>query len=226
MKLTIAGQSFSQTVVVRDDPRATPAMLADAKREFEFAMKIYDAMRLTHRAFRQLATVRAGLKPLLTSTNEQAATVATNLDARLVQLDGTDWTGLLIPDEDQDDFDPDEAEEQGIKHPDFIVPRPVSVSKDYDDPTSVLGRKFANTNHAPALTIVSSDLGTMLTKAMTMPDVVAAADYDRSCQQLSGVLDAWRAINGSELAGINAELVKQKLPPLPIAAIVPGILCK
>jgi len=100
------------------------------------------------------------------------------------------------------------------------------VSKDYDDPSSVLGRRFANINHSPALTIISADLGTMLTKAMTTPDIVAGADYDRSCQQLSDVLDVWRAINASELTGVNAELAKQKLSPLPIATTVPTISCR
>jgi hypothetical protein len=183
-------------------------------------------MQITHRAFLQLASVRAGLRPLLASTDERTTALATNLEARLVQLDGTDWTGLIIPDEDMDDFDADEAEEQGIKHPDFIPPKPVSVSKDYDDPTSILGRRFANVNHSPALTIVSADLGEMLIKAMTMPDVVAGADYDRSCQQLSDVLDTWRAMNASELASVNVELTKLKLSPLPIAATVPTVVCR
>ena len=39
-----------------------------------------------------------------------------------------------------------------------MPPKPVSVSKDYDDPTTILGRRFANVNHSPALTIVSADL--------------------------------------------------------------------
>lgn len=226
VKLTVAGRSFSQTLVVRDEPGATPAAIADARREFDFAMKIYDAMQITHRAFLQIARARSGLSPLLASTDDQTAALATGLDARLVQLDGTDWTGLILPEEDQDDFDPDEAEEQGIKHPDFIPPKPVSVSKDYDDPTTILGRKFFNVNHAPALTIVSSDLGTMLTKVMTTPDVVTAADYDRTCQQLVGVLDTWRATNAGDLARANTELTRLKLPALPIAATVPAIACK
>ena len=64
---------------------------------------------------------------------------------------------------------------------------PVSISKDYDDPTSILGRAFNNGNHAPALATLSAGLGGMLTKtidAVAAPDATAVADYVRSCQQL------------------------------------------
>jgi len=170
--------------------------------------------------------VRAQLQRLLTSTDGDVAAMAAAIDARLVQIDGTDWTGLVIPDADQDDFDPDEAEEQGIKHPDFVPPQPVSVSKDYDDPTSILGRKFANVNHAPALTPLSADLGTMLTRAIATPDASVAADYDRACRQLSGVLDLWRAITTQDLARANAELASRTMPPLPVAPAVPALVCR
>jgi hypothetical protein len=226
VKLTVGGQSYVQPLVVRPDPKSTPATLAAARREYDLALKVYDAMDVAHRAFMQLARVRARLKPMLTSTDDEVVATATALETQLVQLDGSDWTGLIIPDEDQDDFDPNEAEEQGIKHPDFIPPKPVSVSKDYDDPTSILGRRFEAVNHAPAFATISADLGSMLTKVMRTPDVVAGADYDRTCQQLSGVLDAWRTVNAQQLAHVNAEFARKKLPPLPIAATVPAIVCR
>src|SRR6185436_5042941 len=224
--LRIAGRSYMQPLIVKNDPRATPAMLAAERREFDLAMKIYDAMRVAHDAFLQLARVRARLKPFLTSADDNVATTAADLETRLVQLDGSDWTGLIVPDEDQDDFDLDEAEEQGVKHPDFIPPKPVSVSKDYDDPTSILGRKFASVNHSPAFATLSADLGTMLTKTIKTPDTVTGADYDRSCQLLSGVLDAWRVMNAQDLARVNAELATKKLAALPVAATVPAIVCR
>jgi hypothetical protein len=230
VRLTVAGQVYTQPLDVHNDAHLgeAPATLAAQRRQFDLAMKVYDAMQIAHRAFLQLARVRAGLRPLLTSTDPDIAVTATDLDARLVQLDGSDWTGLVIPDEDEDEFDPDEAEEQGIKHPDFVPPKPVSVSKDYDDPTSILGRRFANVDHAPAFATVSVAFGGMLTKTVeagAAPDAVAVADYERSCRQLSGVLDAWRAVNAQDLPRVNAELATRRLPLLPIASTVPSIVC-
>jgi hypothetical protein len=230
VRLTVAGQAYTQPLTVHNDPRVgeAPATLSAQRRQFALAMKVYDAMRIAHREFAQLARVRAQLKPLLTSTDSDVAGPAADLDARLVQLDGSDWTDLIIPDEDQEEFDPAEAEEQGIKHPDFVPPKPVSVSKDYDDPTSILGRRFANVDRAPAFATVSVALGGMLAKAAdagAAPDATAVADYERSCRQLSGVLEAWRAVNAQDLPRANAELVTRRLPALPIARSVSTIAC-
>jgi hypothetical protein len=230
VRLTVAGKPYAQPFVVHNDSRVgeAPATVAAQRRQFDLALKMYDAMQIAHREFMRLGRVRAQLRSLLSSSDEQVAAAATDLDARLVQLDGSDWTDLIIPDEDPDEFDPEEAEEQGIKHPDFIPPKPVSISKDYDDPTSILGRHFANVEHAPALATVSVAFGGMLTKtidAAAAPDATAVADYERSCRQLSGVLEAWRAVNAQDLPRLNAELARRKLPPLPIATSVSTIAC-
>jgi len=221
--LTVARRTYSQTLVVRDDPRATPAARAAARRAYDLAMPMYDAMQIAHRSFVQIQRVRAGLRPLVASADPQVAATAADLDARLVQLDGSDWTGLVIP--DADDEAAGEVDEKEGKHPDFVPPKPVSVSKDYDDPTSILGRRFANVNHAPALTPLSADLGAIMTRAVATPDL-AGADYDRACQELSGVLDVWRSINGQDLASVNTLLASRKLPALPFAASVPAIVCR
>jgi hypothetical protein len=228
VRLTVAGAAYTQPLVVRDDPGAGSASMPAAARrqQFDLTMKMYDAMRVAHREFVQLSRLRAQLKPLLTSADAQVAASAVDLNARLTDLDGSDWTGLVIP--DADDEAAGEVDEKEGKHPDFVPPKPVSVSKDYDDPTSILGRRFANVDHPPALATVSSAFGSMLTrtvKAAGAPDAVAVADYDRSCQQLAGVLDGWRALNVQDLPALNAELVRRNLPPMPIATSVSTITC-
>jgi hypothetical protein len=227
IRLTAAGTTCTQPLVVRDDPGvgSSSAMLAARRQQFDLAMKMYDAMRVAHQEFVQLSRLRAQLKPLLTSADAEVAASAADLNARLTDLDGSDWTGLVIPDADDEAGEVDEKEG---KHPDFVPPKPVSVSKDYDDPTSILGRLFANVDHPPALATVSSAFGGMLTrtiKAAGAPDAVAVADYDRSCQQLAGVLDAWRALNVQDLPALNAELVRRNLRPMPIATSVSTIAC-
>lgn len=227
VRLTVAGTTYTQSLVVRGGSGQgdAPATLAARRQQFDLAMKMYNAMRIAHAEFVQLSRVRAQLKPMLTSANTELAALAASLDARLADLDGSDWTGLVIPDADDEAGEVDEKEG---KHPDFVPPKPVSVSKDYDDPTSILGRRFANVDRAPAFAIVSAAIGGLLTKTTKgadAPDAVAVADYERSCQQLSGVLEAWRAFNMQDLPRLNAELSARKLPTLPAATTVSTIVC-
>ena len=102
-------------------------------------MKMYDAMQIAHREFVQLARVRGAAPAAADVAGADVAPAAADLDARLAELDGSDWTGLVVPDADDE---AQEVEEKEGKHPDFVPPKPVSVSKDYDDPTSILGRAF------------------------------------------------------------------------------------
>jgi hypothetical protein len=225
VRLTVGGRVYSQPLVV-SRAAETPATHLAERQQFDLAMKMHNAMQIAHREFVQLARVRAQLRPLLTSPDPQVAQTAANLDGRLADLDGSDWTGLVIPDADDEAGEVDEKEG---KHPDFVPPKPVSISKDYDDPTSILGRRFANVDRAPAFATVSVAFGGMLTKTTGAPagppDAVAVADYERSCQQLSGVLQAWRAINAQDLPRVNAELATQRLQPLPVTTSVSTIVC-
>jgi hypothetical protein len=226
VRLIAGGQTYSQPLVVRSQPGASPASIAEARRQFDFAIKMYDAMHIAHRGFLQLRRVREGLRPLLASADAHVAAAAADLDARLNDLDGSDWTGLIVPDADDEAGEVDEKE--GIKHPDFVPAKPVSISKDYDDPTSILGRVFNNVAHAPAFAIVGASLGGMLTKATdasSTPDAVALSHYDDACRTLAEVLDAWRAINAQDVPRLNADLTTRKLPRLPIATSVPSMVC-
>jgi len=227
VRLTAAGQVHTQPLVVHNDPRVgeAAATLEAQRQRYDFEMKMYDAMQTAHREFLQLARVRAQLKPLLTSPDPDVAAAAAALDAQLASLDGSDWTGLVIPDADDEAGEVDEKEG---KHPDFVPPKPVSVSKDYDDPTTILGRAFGNVDHAPAFAIVSVALGDLLKKetgAAGVPDTLAIADYERSCQQLSGVLDTWRGVNMNDLQSVNDLLSQRRLPPLPVDTAVSTIVC-
>jgi hypothetical protein len=189
-------------------------------------MKIFDAMQIAHRGFVQVTRVRAELRPMLTAPDPEVALAAADLDARLAGLDGSDRTGLVVP--DADEATGTEIDEKEDKHPDFAPPVAVPISKDYDDPTSILGRAFSNVNQAPAFATLSAAFGGLLTKtvrAAAAPDAAAVATYEASCQQLSGVLDAWRAINAQDLPRVNAERATRRLPPLSIATSVPAIVC-
>ncbi len=224
VRLTAGGREYSQPLVVRNEPAATPASLEARRQQFDLAMRTDDAMQMSHRGFLQLRRVRDRIRPLLSSPDADLVAAAADLDARLAAIDGSDWTGLVIPDADDESQEVDEKEG---KHPDFVPPKAVPLSKDYDDPTSILGRAFGNVDHAPAFAILSTTLGGVMrtTAASRAPDALAVETYDRSCQQLAGVLDAWRAINATDLPRLNGELATRTLPPVAIAASVPAVAC-
>jgi hypothetical protein len=226
VRLTVAGREYIQPLVVRNAVSATPASLETRRQQFDLAMKAYDAMNSSHRAFLQLKRVRSQIAQLLTSADLDIAGAATDLDARLAAIDGSDWTGLVIPDADNDASEADEDAKEG-KHPDFVPPKAVPLSKDYDDPTTILGRAFANVDHAPAFAILSTTLGGVVTKtnAAGAPDTLAIDTYNRSCDQLAGVLQTWQGINTQDLPRLNAELAKRKLPAVTIVASVPTLAC-
>jgi hypothetical protein len=228
VRLTVRGQVYAQPLIVHDDPRVgeAPAALVAERRQFDLAMKMYDAMQIAHRGFVQLTRARAELRPMLTSPDPEVALAAADLDARLAGLDGSDRTGLVVP--DADEAAGGEIDEKEDKHPDFAPSAPVPLSKDYDDPTSILGRAFSNLNQAPAFATMSAAFGGLLTKtirAAAAPDAAAVATYEESCQQLSRVLDAWKAINAQDLPRLNAEWATRSLPALSIAASVPALVC-
>jgi hypothetical protein len=224
-RLTVGGRTYMQPFVVRNDPRATPAQLQARRQQFDLAMNAYDAMVVAHQSFLQLARLRPVVRSLMQSADADVAAAATDLDARLSVIDGSDWTGFIMPDVDQDTGDIEE-EEEFVKHPDFIPPVAVGLSKDYDDPTSILGRKFANVVHAPAFAILTTTLGGLVDKASRdTPDVLALESYAQLCKDLSGVLGEWRAMNALELPRLNADLGARGLTRLPIAVDVPVVAC-
>lgn len=227
LRLTVAGREYFQPLVVRNQASATPASLEARRQQFDLAMKAYDAMSASHRGFLQLKRLRNQITPLLTSSDPDIAAAAADLDTRLAAIDGSDWTGLVIPDADNDASEADEDAKEG-KHPDFVPPKAVPLSKDYDDPTTILGRAFANVDHAPAFAILSTALGGVVTKtdAATAPDPLANESYNRSCQQLAGVLQTWQTINAQDLPRLNGELAKRKLAALPVVSNVPAIACR
>jgi len=226
IRLDVDGRTYTQSMAVRGRAGAVPA--ADERARFDLEMKAYEAMGVAHAGFVQLKAVRDRVKPLLTSTDADLAAMAVDLDTKLAAIDGSDWTGLVIPDVDEDNqAELDEQAKEG-KHPDFVPPKAVSLSKDYDDPTSVLGRNFTNVDPPPAFAIVGTRLGELVARvdrATGAPDALAADHYDVSCQRLAAVLDTWRAINAVDVPRLNVELRTRRMPTLAVASAIPTITC-
>ena len=226
VRLTIGGQVFTQPLVVRGAAGATAT--ADERARFDLEIKADEAMQAAHRGFLQLHALRDRVKPLLSATDPDLALAAADLDTKLAGIDGSDWTGLVIPDVDEDNqAELDEEAKEG-KHPDFVPPKSVSLSKDYDDPTTVLGRSFTNVDPPPAFAIVGTRLGEIIARverAAGAPDALATDNYDVSCQRLASVLDTWRAINAADVPHLNRELRRRRRAPLTVASAIPTIAC-
>jgi hypothetical protein len=226
--LSSGGRSFTQPLVVRAAPgaAATPAAIQAQRQAYDFAMRMSDAMAVAHRGFLQLATLRAKVTPLLSASDPDLVALVTPFDTALKDLDGSAAI-LVIPDDESGEVgDADEDAKEG-KHPDFVPPKPVSLSKDYDDPTSILGRRFNNVN-PPAFATSSVTIGDLLSKSVastSAPDPLAIAAYQEACGKLSSVLDAWASINAQDVPRMNVELEARHLPALPIATDLPGLSC-
>jgi hypothetical protein len=154
--------------------------------------------------------------------------MATDLDTKLAAIDGSDWTGLVIPDVDNDNQAELEEEAKEGKHPNFVPPQAVSLSKDYDDPTSVLGRNFANVDPPPAFAIVGTRLGELVDRvdrARGAPDALSTDNWQVSCERLASILDTWRALTNTDLPRLSAELGKRHLPAISVPSNTPAITC-
>ena len=226
VRLDVDGRTYTQSMAVRGRAGAVPT--ADERARFDLEMKAYGAMRVAHAGFVQLKAIRDRVKPHLTSPDADLAAMAADLDTKLAAIDGSDWTGLVVPDVDEDNQAELEEEAKEGKHPTFVPPKPVSLSKDYDDPTSVLGRNFTNVDPPPAFAIVGTRLGELVARvdrATGAPDALAADSYDVSCQRLAAVLDTWRAINAVDVPHLNLQLRTRNAPPLAVASAIPTIAC-
>jgi hypothetical protein len=91
VKLTAGGQTFSQPLTVKMDPRVTtPAN--GLQEQFEMEMKIADALRQDYDALQQVRAVRSQLKSLLVPSRPLAAPLIDDINAlekSLSALEGT-----------------------------------------------------------------------------------------------------------------------------------------
>jgi hypothetical protein len=225
--LTVAGRTYTQPLIVGNDPGAGGSLqvMASLRRRFDLALRICDAMTAAHRDFMELARVRAQVFPLLSAPDPDAAQAAADLDARLAELDGSNWSGLILPDADAAGeadvvFDKDSDEDP--------LPPPVAVSltQDYDDPTTIVGRSFENVGHAPAFALVNAALAGLLTRIETNDAALApgdASEYARARRELAAVQATWRTIKAQDLPQFNREMTKRHLHPLALPAPTPAV---
>jgi photosystem II stability/assembly factor-like uncharacterized protein len=93
VKLIVDGQSYSQTVTVKNDPRS-PASADDLKRQCEVQAKLYDGAKAAWDGFQQVAKIRALLADIQSTdpVTELSDAVAA-FDAKLALIGGSGGGG-------------------------------------------------------------------------------------------------------------------------------------
>ena len=88
LKLTVNGTSYTQPVVVKNDPRS-PATALAVTGQHALQMKIYGGLGESWQGYQQVAALRTALAPLMAAgAPTEVATAASALDARLDTLGG------------------------------------------------------------------------------------------------------------------------------------------
>ena len=93
VKLTVDGQSQSQTLVVKNDPRS-PASTPEVKSQTELMVQLYDGAREAWDGFQQVASIRALLADIqATEPVAELADAASAFDAKLALIGGSGGGG-------------------------------------------------------------------------------------------------------------------------------------
>ncbi|HTR21411.1 MAG TPA: hypothetical protein VMH88_11215 [Gemmatimonadales bacterium] len=88
VRLTVDGQSYTETVTVRNDPRS-PATVGDLKAQHELQMKLYAGAQISWDGWHQVAAVRDAVAQIKAKNPPaEVATAVVRLDSVLAQVQG------------------------------------------------------------------------------------------------------------------------------------------
>jgi photosystem II stability/assembly factor-like uncharacterized protein len=187
VKLIVDGQTYTQTLVVHNDPRVgeDPAMMSALRAQLKLAMASVHGMRDSYAANEEVSAVRAQLAALTKSSlPPEVATAATALDAKLATFGGVQRGG------------------RGGGGGRFGAPARV--------PGSLLS--FVAINN-----LYNTVLGPLSQNGIDMPPTKAEIDtWESSCNELSATVAGWKTMLDVDLVGFNSLLSKNNLTPLKI----------
>ncbi len=215
VRLTVGPRAWTEVCVVREAAADRTAAADHARIErFDLARRVYDGLGAAHDGYLKLARLRAAVKSLVASSNPDVAQAAAEFDARLADLDGSDWHFALPDADDPNEQDAVEDKEHDLPPP---PPAPVALTKDYDDPTTIIGRAFQNVSHGPAFALTSEAMATLLGRIEKQPGAppsTLVSDVELAEQQLAGARSAWDAAVAIDVPAFNQVLVAHGLPPI------------
>ena len=197
VKLIVDGQTYSQPLVVRNDPRIgeSPSMLAALRAQDKLALAAVQGMKDSYSANSEVASVRAQLAALPRgSLPADVATAATALDAKLTTFGGPQRGGR----------GPGGGGGGGFGTPARA-------------PGSLLS--FIAVNN-----LFNTVLGPLSQNGIDMAPTKAAVDtLESACGELSATGNGWKKMLDTDLVDFNSLLTKNNVTPLkltPTAVIV------
>jgi photosystem II stability/assembly factor-like uncharacterized protein len=201
VKLIVDGQTYSQPLVVHNDPRLgeSPAMMSTLRAQNKLAMATMQSMKESYAANDEVAAVRAQLATLMkTSLPPDVAAAATALDAKLATAGGPQRGGRGF----------------GSGGGGFGAAARA--------PGGIL--TFIAINN-----LFNTVLGPLTQNGIDMPPTKAQVDtWESACNEFTATANGWKAMLATDLVGFNTLLANNKLTPLKLApsAVRPPESCK
>jgi photosystem II stability/assembly factor-like uncharacterized protein len=200
VKLIVDGQTYTQTLVVHNDPRIgeSAATMSTLRAQNKLAMATDQAMRDSYAANDEVAAVRAQLAALMkTSLPPDVAAAATALDAKLATVGGIQRGG-------------------GGRGGGGGFGGAARV------PGSLL--TFPAINN-----LFNTVLGPLTQNGIDMPPTKAQVDtWESACNEFTATANGWKAMLTTDVAGFNILLTNNKLTPLKLtpSAVIAPASCK
>jgi hypothetical protein len=191
MKLTVDGTTYTQNVVVYNDPRIgeTTVTIADLRSQNRLALSAWNGMKDSFAANDKAANVRAQLATLMKGTLPQdVKSAAAELDTKLAGFGSADGRG------------PGRGGFGGF-------------GGQQRTPGSVL--PFYSING-----LYYTVLGPLSQNGIDMPPTIAMIHtWESSCKEYTATALAWKTLVESDIAGFNSLLAKNNLTPLNTEAV-------
>ncbi len=187
LKLIVDGQTYTQTLVVHNDPRIgeSPSVMATLRAQSKLAMAAVQGMKDSYAANEEVTALRAQLATLMKgSLPSDVAAAATALDAKLATAGGP---------------------QRGGRGGGFGFGGAARV------PGSLLTFFAINNLYNTVLGPVTQN-GIDMSPTKSQVDTLESA-----CKELTATGNGWKAMLDTDVAGFNALLAKNNLAPLKIA---------
>jgi photosystem II stability/assembly factor-like uncharacterized protein len=187
MKLSVDGKTYTQTVVLHNDPRVgeSPATLAALKSQHNLTQLAYQAMKDTYAANEEVAAVRAQVTPLMTSSNADTAAKAKELDTKLATFGGAVQGG-------------GRGGGGGFGGGRGGAATPGAMS-------------FMQLNNSFGTMVSMMQVGLDMA-----PTGAQINTWESNCKNYNTTVAAWKKAQSDELAAFNTVLTTNKLPPVAV----------
>jgi hypothetical protein len=188
VKLIVDGQTYTQTLVVHNDPRVgeDPAMMSALRAQLKLALAAAQGMRDSFAANEEVSAVRAQLATLTAkgSLPPEVATAGTALDTKLATFGGVQRGG---------------RGGGGRFGPARVPGSPLSFVAINNLYNTVLGPLSQNGIDMP-------------------PTKAEIDTWESGCQEFTATVSGWKTMLDVDLVGFNSLLAKNNLTPLKITS--------